>query len=306
MALRIGTRRSRLARAQAGEVAGRLEALGATCEMVPIRTSGDAPPGGGRPPRPGAAGSAGVKGLFVGEIVEMLLHGAIDVAVHSAKDLPSDLPDGVLLAAVPPRVDPADVLVTREGTAPGPARIGTSSLRRRAQLLRAFPEWEVVDVRGNVDTRLAGLDAGRVDGLVLAAAGLARLGVSPPRSRRLTTRQMMPAPGQGALAVQARSGDEETLGLLRRIDDAVSHRRLVAEMSLVRRLGGGCALPLGALAEVREEEIVLEGVVLSVEGDRRLFARRQAPDPEAAAELVAAELLSAGAGEILARATAGR
>jgi hydroxymethylbilane synthase len=171
--VRIGTRRSKLALAQAEEVAARLRSAGVDVELVPMSTSGDR----GSAPGPGSA--AGVKGLFVDDIVEALRAGRIDVAVHSAKDLPAEDPSGVGIAAVPERADPFDVLVTRDGELPTHAVVGTVSLRRRAQLLRARPGVRVRELRGNVDTRLAKLEAGEVDGLILAAAGLARLGLTP-------------------------------------------------------------------------------------------------------------------------------
>ncbi|MFB3739895.1 MAG: hydroxymethylbilane synthase, partial [Candidatus Velamenicoccus archaeovorus] len=172
MKLRIGTRRSRLALAQADEVATALRSHGVEAELVPMQTAGD---------RGAAARGSptGLKGLWVSEIVRALRAGEIDLAVHSAKDLPAEDEDGVVLAAVPERASPLDVLVTAEGELPPGARIGTSSLRRRAQILRRRPDVEVVELRGNVDTRLAKLDRGEVDGVVLAAAGLLRLGIVP-------------------------------------------------------------------------------------------------------------------------------
>src|SRR5438034_8932540 len=185
--LRIGTRRSKLALAQAREVASQLEASGQRCELVPMLTSGDT---GGK------VGPAGLKGLFVQEIVRALQDGEIDLAVHSAKDLPSEDPEGVAVAAVPTRGSARDLLVMREASLRDGDRVGSSSLRRRGQLMRARPELEVVELRGHGDTRLRKLHDGEVDGLVLAEAGLRRLEIVPEHSERLGEDEMVPAPGQ--------------------------------------------------------------------------------------------------------------
>ena len=198
-----------------------------------------------------------MKGLFVVEIVRALQQGDIDLAVHSAKDLPAEDPQGVVVAAVPERAEPFDVLITREGELKSGQTVGTSSLRRQAQLRRARPEVEVRDLRGNVDTRLGKLERGEIDGLVLAAAGLARLGVSPPNAVPFPLDEMVPAPGQGALAVQARGGDRSTLDVAQQLDHERSRVAFEAERDLVRRLGGDCSLPLGAYAEQRENGVRL-------------------------------------------------
>jgi hydroxymethylbilane synthase len=292
MKLRIGTRRSRLALAQAQEVARRLDALGVEAELVPMVTSGDrGVPAGDSP--------AGVKGLFVAEIVRALQGGDVDLAVHSAKDLPSQDPDGIVVGAVPERADPFDLLVTRDGGLGPGSVVGTSSLRRRAQLLRAHPEIEIREVRGNVDTRLAKLDAGKVDGLVLAAAGLARLGISPPHAVALPLEEMVPAPGQGALAVQVREDDEGTIQIVERLDHPPSRAAFDAERSLVARVGGGCALPLGAYAEDREGGIRLLAVVVRPDGSDLVWAQAEAETPDRVAHEVAGMLLEGGAREIL-------
>jgi hydroxymethylbilane synthase len=299
MKLRIGTRRSRLALAQAEEVAYHLALLGVEAESVPILTSGDR--------GASAAGApAGLKGLFVAEIVQALLRGEVDLAVHSAKDLPSRDPDGVIVGAVPERSDPFDVLVTREETLGRGAVVGTSSLRRKAQLLRSRPEVRVLSLRGNVDTRLARLDAGQVDGLVLAAAGLARLGIAPEHSTPLPLDEMVPAPGQGALAVQVRSDDAATLEVVRALDHPRSRLALDAERGLVAILGGDCSLPLGAYAEEREGAVRLLAVVIRPDGSDLVWAQAEAPDPEQAAREVADTLLAGGAGAILAEVGAVR
>ncbi len=293
MKLRIGTRRSRLALAQASEVAGHLAVLGIEPEIVPMVTSGDR----------GASASlskSGLKGLFVAEIVRALRDGAVDLAVHSAKDLPADDEEDVALGAVPERERPFDVLVTRDEALPEDAVVGTSSLRRRAQLLHARTGLRVVDLRGNVDTRLSKLAAGEMDATVLAAAGLSRLGIQPPHAVPLGVDEMVPAPGQGALAIQVRAEDESTREVVARLDHADSHAALVAERSVMRRLGGGCALPLGAYARVDDGAVRLVAVVATPNGDRVLRAEASAPEPEEAAAAVAARLAEAGAGEILA------
>ena len=295
----MGTRRSRLALAQAEEVAYHLALLGVEAELVPMVTSGDR----GAPP---AGGTGGFKGLFVAEIVRALQEGVVDLAVHSAKDLPGGDPEGVVVAAVPERADPFDVLVTRRDSIGPGAVVGTSSLRRQAQLRRARPELQVRGLRGNVDTRLSKLEAGEVDGLVLAAAGLSRLGISPPHATPFPLDEMVPAPGQGALAVQARADDGETRELVARLDHARSRSAFEAERAVVRRLGGDCSLPLGAYAEEREGGVRLMAVVIRPDGSDLVWAQVEAKAPEEAAEEAAGTLLAGGAAEILADAGSGR
>jgi hydroxymethylbilane synthase len=294
--LRIGTRRSRLALAQAEQVAYHLALLGADAELVPMTTAGDR----GAPPD-GAAG--GVKGLFVAEIVRALQSGEVDLAVHSAKDLPAGDPEGVIVAAVPERADPFDVLVTRDGELRAGHVVGTSSLRRQAQLRRARPDVVVRDLRGNVDTRLAKLERGEVDALVLAAAGLARLGLSPPNATPFPLDEMVPAPGQGALAVQARRDDQETLGVAGRLNHERSQVAFEAERDLVRRLGGDCSLPLGAYAEQRKSGVRLMAVVIALDGSDLAWAQVEGAGPQEAAEEAARTLLAGGAAGILAEAS---
>jgi hydroxymethylbilane synthase len=293
--LRIGTRRSRLALAQAEEVAYHLALLGVEAELVPMVTSGD------RGASPDGV-SGGVKGLFVAEIVGALQGGEVDLAVHSAKDLPAEDAEGIVIAAIPERADPFDVLVTRDETLAAGGVVGTSSLRRQAQLRRARPDVEVRDIRGNVDTRLAKLERGEFDGLVLAAAGLARLGISPPNATPFPLDEMVPAPGQGALAVQARDGDQATGEAAARLDHARSRAAFEAERALVKHLGGDCSLPLGAYAEQRESGVRLMAVVIRPDGTDLAWAQVEAPDPWKAAEEAARTLLAGGAAEILAAA----
>jgi hydroxymethylbilane synthase len=291
--LRIGTRRSPLAIAQAEEVATQLGAHGVGSELVPMHTSGDdgAAPGGS---------PQGLKGLWIDTILDALEEGQIDLAVHSAKDLPAEDDDGFVIGAVPERADHRDVLITREERLRPDAVIGTSSIRRRAQLLAAFPGLTVAPLRGNVDTRLRKLADGEVDAAVLAAAGLGRLGIEPDHARPLEASEMVPAPGQGCLALQCRDDDDRTLEALGPLDDRTSHLALEAERSLMWRLGGGCALPLGAFASIDGEAVRLVAMIATADGDRVIRVDETAGTPEDVAGLVARALIAAGAEEILA------
>jgi len=290
--LRIGTRRSKLALAQANEVAAALRTQGVESELVPMTTSGDR----GVDP---STDPAGLKGLFVAEIVRALRDGEIDLAVHSAKDLPAGEDDDLVIAAVPERASPLDVLVTRDGElAPG-SRVGTSSVRRRAQVFRWRPDVMVKDLRGNVDTRLRKLADGEAEGIVLAAAGLVRLGVVPEHAAPISIAEMVPAPGQGCLAVQARRGDTATIEAVTPLDHAASRTALEAERGLMARLGGGCALPLGAFAEPAGAGVRLVAIVLTPDGGRSAHAEVEASTAAEAAERAHRELLAGGADEIL-------
>jgi hydroxymethylbilane synthase len=290
--LRIGTRGSRLALAQANEVAAPLRSTGFETELVPITTSGDR----GADP---STDPAGLKGLFVTEIVRALLDGEVDLAVHSAKDLPAIDEEGVAIAAVPERASALDVLVTRDGElAPG-ARVGTSSVRRQAQVSRWRPDVTVKDLRGNVDTRLRKLADGEAEALILAAAGLLRLGVVPQHAAPMSLSEMVPAPGQGCLAVQARADDASTIDALAPIDHRPSREALDAERGLMARLGGGCALPLGAFAERSDAGIRMVAIALTPDGGRFARAEVEAATPAEAAEITALDLSAGGAEEIL-------
>ena len=292
MTLRIGTRRSALALAQAREVAELLEVHDVKTELVPMSTSGDR---GAQP----TGSSAGMKGLWVSEIVRALLDGQVDLAVHSAKDLPAEDDPRVALAAVPERASALDVLVTREGELPSGAKVGTSSLRRRAQVFRWRPDVLVTDIRGNVDTRLRKLDEGEVDGIVLAAAGLLRLGVVPEHAAPRSVAEMVPAPGQGSLAVQTRADDAAARDAVAALDHEPSRLALEAERALVARLDAGCALPLGAFAQVAEDRVALDAIALTPDGERVVRSAVDASTPAEAAELAALDLLAGGADEIL-------
>ena len=291
--LRIATRSSALALAQAGEVAELLTANAFRSEIVPMSTSGDE----GVAP---AGSPSGMKGLWVDRILEALRTGEVDLAVHSAKDLPAEDEPGIVIAAVPRRADPLDVLIGREAKlAPGMV-VGTSSARRRAQLLAGFPGMGVTEIRGNVDTRLRKLAEGEVDGLVLAAAGLARLGVAPPNARRLRVDEMVPAPGQGCLAVQVREDDRTTRAVVSVLDHLGSRRALEAERTLMQLLGGGCDLPLGALAAVKGDRIRMVALVATAVGAKVVRTAVESSDPAVAASTLAERLRAQGADRILA------
>jgi hydroxymethylbilane synthase len=291
--LRIATRRSALALAQAEEVADLLAANAFRSEIVPLSTSGD-------DGATAADSPTGMKGLWVDRIVEALRTGRVDLAVHSAKDLPADDEEGIVIGAVPKRADPLDVLIGHgEQLQPGMV-VGTSSLRRRAQLLAGFPGMGVTEIRGNVDTRLRKLAEGEVDGLVLAAAGLARLGVDPPNARRLRVDEMVPAPGQGCLAVQVREDDRKTRAVVSVLDHLPSRRALEAERSLVQLLGGGCDLPLGALAATKGDRIRMVALVASADGAKVVRTASESSDPGVAASTLAQRLRADGAERILA------
>lgn len=297
--LRIGTRRSPLALAQAEEIRIRLQATGVLADIVPMSTSGDEGAEAVTSPQ-------GLKGLWIDTILDALEAGDIDIAVHSAKDLPAEDDEGFTIAAVPEREDPSDVLVSRDAASlPPGALIGTSSLRRRAQLLAGFPGLEVVDLRGNVQTRLRKVAEGEVDAAVLAAAGLHRLGLEPEHARALPLAMMVPAPGQGCLAVQTRDDDDDSMAAVAPLDHAPSHRALDAERSLMWRLGGGCALPLGAYAIVGVESISLSAIVATPDGTTVLRAESEGGTPEDAATAAAKELIDQGAERILDEAEAG-
>jgi hydroxymethylbilane synthase len=302
--LRIGTRGSQLALWQARTVATRLEAAGVEVELVIIKTSGDRL-------QSAPMSEIGGKRLFVKEIEDALLDDSVDVAVHSAKDMPADLPGGLAIAATLPREDPRDAFVLPTGQ-PGtvetvlaslgrPASIGTSSVRRIAQLTTAFPGATFAPIRGNVDTRLRKLDAGEYDALVLAAAGLRRLGFAERISARIHPRQCVPAPGQGIVAVEIRADDEQCRQAVRAVHDAAAAAALDAERAVVSALGGGCQLPLGALATIVGGNMDLQAVVCSPDGGRVVRAQTGGPVADAASlgRRVAEQLAREGATEIL-------
>jgi hydroxymethylbilane synthase len=304
MRLRIGTRGSKLALWQARYVAGLLREVDAAVEveLCVIKTKGDRV-------RELPFAAIGGKGVFVKEIEDALLGGRIELGVHSLKDMPTELPWGLVLGGVPKRDEPWDVLVMPDGCGLDElkrgARIGTGSLRRAAQLRAYRGDLEIMGFRGNVDTRLRKLRAGEVDATVLAAAGLRRLGLDDIPQWRIPYEVMLPAMGQGALGIEVREGE---LGeLLAAISDEVTFRAIRAERALLRRLGGGCRTPIGCLGEVEGGVLRLEGVVCDPDGRRVVRGRREGKDaqPEGLGELLAEDLLSRGAQAILEEIRAG-
>ena len=299
--IRIGTRASALALAQANSVASALRAHGHDTEIVPMRTEGD---------RLAAARLAAVggKGLFVREIEDALLACSVDVAVHSLKDLPAELPDGLTLAVFPAREDPRDVIVTRgpgglEGL-PAGAVVGTSSPRRRALLLAARPDLAVEPVRGNVDTRLRKLETGACDAVVLAAAGLRRLEITPPHADALAVDVFVPAVGQGILGVEARTSDERVRTSLAVLDDRAARACALAERAFLARLGASCVTPVAGHASLEGAELVMRALVVSEDG-RRVLRQNGTARPADAMGLgrrLAEALLGQGASEIVALA----
>ena len=298
MKIVIGSRGSALALWQANWIGKQLADADYTVEIKTIRTSGD------RLAHVPLADS-GVKGLFIKEIEEALAAGGIDVAVHSLKDLPADLPPGLTIAAIPSREDARDALVSRDGTSfatlPPGARLGTSSVRRQSQLLHLRPDLRMVQMRGNVDTRLRKLERGECEALVMAAAGLVRLGLESSIRERFPVQQLCPAVGQGALAVEIRDGDGPAAQAVSRLDDADSHGAVRAERALLRSLGGGCSVPIAGYATLANGALSLVGVVARPDGARliRASASGADTDPEGLGQKLANELLRQGAGELL-------
>jgi hydroxymethylbilane synthase len=269
MKLTIASRGSQLALWQARWVEGRLTELGHECRIEIVKTTGDKMP---EAPLAQLGGVTGGKGLFTKEIEEALLDGRADLAVHSLKDLPTELPDGLAIAAVPQREDPRDAVVGRKlaDLAAG-AVVGTSSLRRAAQLRRARPDLHIESIRGNVDTRLRKLDEGQYAAIVLAAAGLNRLGWADRIAEILPPETMCPAVGQGALAIETRTdgpGRDACAALIHPPTLAA----VTAERALLRTLGGGCQLPIGAHAQVEGENLQLYAMVIAPDGSRMLSA----------------------------------
>jgi len=302
--IRVATRGSTLALAQARAVADGLSAGGARVEILPIRTEGD---------RLAEARLAAVggKGLFVREIEEALLRGDADVAVHSLKDLPAERPAALCLAAFPERADAHDVLVTRRPTRfaelPTGAVLGTSSPRRRALALALRPDLSVEPIRGNVDTRLRKLESGEFDGIVLAAAGLRRLGITPRHAETLAPDVFVPAVGQGILGVEARVDDAATLAALRALDHQPTRLCALAERAFLGRLGASCVTPMAAHARLVGGRLVLDGVVASEDGRTVLRETVEgAPErPAALGSLLADALLARGAAGVVALRPAG-
>ncbi len=304
LSLRAGTRSARLARWQTERVAGLLrETTGLRCEEVPISTEGDRRLDASLP-------EIGGKGVFTEALEDALRSGEIDFAVHSLKDLPIEESPGLVLAAVLDRIDARDVLIARESrllsTLPRGARVGSSSVRRMAQIRAARGDVEVAPLRGNVDTRVRKALDGAYDAVVLAAAGVLRLGLEGTVREYLPFEVMLPAPGQGALAVQCRSEDRSTREALDLLDDPLARAATAAERGFLAALGGGCSAPVAAHARLAPgengEELELTGLVLSPDGARRVRVQARAPISQARslAMRLAEEALAQGAGECLA------
>jgi hydroxymethylbilane synthase len=303
--LRLGTRASQLARTQSQTVADAITAAsGVPVELVHISTEGD---------RSAAAiTQLGGTGVFVTAIRAALLEGTVDVAVHSYKDLPTAPAPGLVLAAVPPREDPRDALVARDrltlGELPAGSRIGTGAPRRVAQLRALGLGLEVVPIRGNVDTRMARVVPGDLDAVVLARAGLARLGRLDAVTETLDPLQVLPAPAQGALAVECRADDEHTLGLLAALDDAGARACVLAERTTLAALEAGCSAPVAAYAELAEgddgAELYLRASVTAIDGSDGVRGSATGPvgDAERLGRELAADLLDRGAAELMAAA----
>jgi hydroxymethylbilane synthase len=307
--MRIGTRGSALALWQARTVARLIEERGPACEIVVIRTSGDE---GSVPPDPPNS-RENVKRAFVKEIEDALLEGRVDLAVHSAKDLPGTLPEGLRVAAAIEREDPRDALLlpvtaavtgldaVRRTLGQRP-RLGTSSVRRTAELRMLFPAASFVPIRGNIDTRLRKLDAGDCDALVLAAAGVKRLGLEQRLSALLAVDVCVPAPGQGIVAVEiADRCPDHVRAAVARISDADAETALLAERAVVVALGGGCQMPLGALATLDGQNVTVHGLVASIDGGEliRASARGHRGGAAAVGEKLAAQLVAKGALQLL-------
>jgi hydroxymethylbilane synthase len=293
--LTIGSRGSQLALWQARAIQARLLIFGIDSRVEIIHTTGDKI-------TDVALSKVGTKGLFTKEIEEALLSGAIDLAVHSLKDMPTELPEGLTLAAIPEREDPRDAMVGRSlESIERKARVGTSSLRRAAQLRALRPDLEIENIRGNLDTRLRKLDEGQYDAIVLAAAGLRRLGWENRIAELLEPEVMCPAVGQGALAVETRADGGAAQDIARRMDHRESRIAVTAERALLASLGGGCQVPLGAYATVDSESVHIQAIIVSPDGTERIARRATGASGDAASigRRLGEELLAEGGRQIL-------
>lgn len=295
----VGTRGSRLALVQTKLVLSMLESQGEplSLSVTEIKSTGDA--------LPDAPLANLGKGIFIKELEVALLQGRIDLAVHSLKDLPVEIAEGLSVVVVGERGDPRDVLVSKSGLAladlPSGATIGTSSPRRMAQLRAMRDDLTVAPIRGNVETRLRKANEDEYDGVVLAAAGLVRLGLEAKATQYFDPMEMVPEPGQGALAVEFRAGDQDTLRILRRLQDEPTHLATSAERAFVEALGGGCKVPIAAHAVVEQDTLVMYGMVASEDGVKLIKSRLEhtASEPQQAGWALAELLLSMGARDIL-------
>ena len=294
--LRIGSRGSQLALWQTNHISALLRERGHQVEIEIIKTTGDKI-------TDVALAKVGTKGMFTKEIEEALAAGRVDLAVHSLKDLPTEVPPDFEIAAITQRENPRDVLVSKKHASikelPQRARVGTSSLRRQAQLKALRPDLEIYPLRGNVDTRLRKLEAGDYEAIILAAAGVNRLGLTALVKQIIPAEIMCPAAGQGALGIEIRKGDEAIRQHLSFLDDSAARQTTTAERALLNKLGGGCQVPIGAFAELRAKEIHLEGVVAHPDGSLVLRESREGSDPELLGNEVGESLLSRGGDAIL-------
>jgi hydroxymethylbilane synthase len=293
--LRIGSRGSVLALWQAEHVKARLQALGHEVAIVVITTTGDRI-------QDRRLESVGGKGAFLKEIEEALLADEVDLAVHSLKDVPTALPDGLRLTAILERADPRDVLLSsgaRLDALPAGARVGTTSLRRRAQLLARRPDLDVKDLRGNVDTRIRRLREGAFDAILLARAGLVRLGRADEVTETLEPEVLLPAPGQGAIAIECRATDARTAEAVAALDHPQTARAVTAERAFLAALHGGCNVPLGAYAEPDARGLRLRALVAREDGSRVVRGERSGDDAAALGRALADDLLAQGAAELL-------
>ena len=294
----IATRRSRLALWQAEHVKARLEKLhaGLAVELLPMTTRGDELVDQ-------RLDEAGGKGLFIKELEVAMQEGRADLAVHSMKDVPADLPAGFTLAAITAREDPRDAFVSQKHSSlkemPRGSVVGTSSLRRSTQVAARYPALKIALLRGNVETRLAKLERGEYDAIILAVAGLVRLGLEGRIRSRLAAEESLPAPGQGALGIECLASRRDVTALIAPLDDAVTARCVRAERAVSRGLGGSCALPLAAYAELSRGQIQLRALVASADGQRIVRAEGRGDDPEALGAAVVEDLRAGGAAQIL-------
>jgi len=294
--LRIGSRGSQLALWQAHHISALLRESGHEVELEIIKTTGDRI-------TDVALANVGTKGMFTKEIEEALAEGRVDLAVHSLKDLPTELSPGFEIAAVTQRENPRDVFCSSKYKSienlPQGARVGTSSLRRQAQLKAVRPDLDIHPLRGNVDTRLRKLEAGKYDAIILAAAGLNRLGKTELVRQVIPAEIMCPAAGQGALGIEIRAGDAATRQHLAFLDDAAARATTTCERALLNKLGGGCQVPIGASAEVRNGQLHLQAIVADPDGSKVLRESREGTDPVQLGESVGDILLQRGGDAIL-------
>ena len=299
--IRIATRGSQLALWQSNWVADQLRKLDANVELIEITTSGDVQ-------QTGPIAAVGLQGVFTKEVQAAVQAGKADVAVHSLKDLPTEQVAGLVLGAVPERENVADALVTNSAKTlaelPAGARVGTGSSRRQSQLKHLRPDLEVVGIRGNVDTRLRKIDDGEYDAILLAAAGLRRLGWADRITELLQPPLMLPAVGQGALGIECREDDPTARKLLSHLDHHETHQATAAERSMLALLHGGCSVPVGGWGRIENGQLALNGLVASLDGTQILKATAsgELDDAEQIGQQVAEQLLAQGAAEVIAAA----